>query len=166
MALRAPSAIAADFSQAMLWSVSLKRTAEAAKPRSAPAMTFSRPTILAKRSRSAITSGCSTRLVVWLMTRGIGSGRGRCLSLADYVRAGEPPGRRPPRAVHGVRGDFRPRRLVPFDHAYELWQDRRTMPGGVVRAVPRGKKSAGTEKGPYVTYDPTARDTHVLIDRI
>ena len=39
------------------------------KPQSAPAITFSRPTSLAKRrSRSAISSGCSTILLAWVMT--------------------------------------------------------------------------------------------------
>src|SRR5262245_35956044 len=71
LARRAPSAMAANFSQATLEWVSLNRTPEAANPQSAPAMTFSRPTILANRTiRSAISSGCSTRLVVWLMTPG------------------------------------------------------------------------------------------------
>ena len=45
LASRAPSAMAANFSQATLGCVSLKRMPEAAKPQSAPAMTFSRPTI-------------------------------------------------------------------------------------------------------------------------
>ena len=50
----------------------MNRTAEAANPQSAPAMTFSRPTSVANRAiRSAISSGCSTRLVVWLMTPGM-----------------------------------------------------------------------------------------------
>src|SRR5881409_3809208 len=45
---------------------------EAANPQSAPAMTFSRPTMFAKRTmRSAISAGCSTRLVVWLITPGM-----------------------------------------------------------------------------------------------
>ena len=39
--------MAANFSQATLACVSLKRIPEAAKPQSAPAMTFSRPTIRA-----------------------------------------------------------------------------------------------------------------------
>ena len=72
VARRAPSARAANFSHATLSCVSLKRTADAANPQSAPAMTFSRPTRLANRwIRSAISSGCSTRLVVWLMTPGM-----------------------------------------------------------------------------------------------
>ena len=42
-----------------------KRSAEAANPQSAPAMTFSLPTSFAKRTiRSATSSGCSTRFVV------------------------------------------------------------------------------------------------------
>ena len=62
------------------------------------------------------------------------------------------------------------RRPVPFDHAYGLWQDRRTMAGalsapchsggrksavtekGPIRSI-AGKKPAVTEKGPYVAYD-------------
>src|SRR5215472_9082018 len=72
VARRAPSARAANLSHATLGCVSLNRTAEAANPQSAPAMTFSRPTRAANRMiRSAISSGCSTRLVVWLMTPGI-----------------------------------------------------------------------------------------------
>src|SRR5262249_24812726 len=47
VASRAPSAIAANFSHTTLGWTSLNRTPEAAKPQSAPAMTFSRPTILA-----------------------------------------------------------------------------------------------------------------------
>src|SRR5207245_3541617 len=72
VASRAPSAIAANFSHATLAWVSLNRAAEAANPQSAPAITFSRPTILANRTiRSAISAGCSIRLVVWLMTPGM-----------------------------------------------------------------------------------------------
>jgi len=44
VANRAPSAKAANLSQATLGWVSLNRRAEAAKPQSAPAITFSRPT--------------------------------------------------------------------------------------------------------------------------
>src|SRR3989442_14236058 len=50
VASRAPSASAANFSQATLGWVSLNRMPEAAKPQSAPAMTLSRPTIRAKRT--------------------------------------------------------------------------------------------------------------------
>ena len=40
-------------------------------PQSALAITFSRPTSLAKRMRrSAISSGCSTMLLAWVMTPG------------------------------------------------------------------------------------------------
>ena len=42
------------------------------RPQSVPAMTFSRPTSLAKRTmRSATSSGCSTTLVAWLTTPGM-----------------------------------------------------------------------------------------------
>src|SRR5215831_12408146 len=65
VARRAPSASAANLSQATLGWVSLNRTAEAANPQSAPAITFSRPTRLANRTmRSAMSAGCSTRFVV------------------------------------------------------------------------------------------------------
>jgi hypothetical protein len=47
VASRAPSAMAANFNHATLGWVSLNRMPEAAKPQSAPAMTFSRPTIRA-----------------------------------------------------------------------------------------------------------------------
>ena len=47
VARRAPSAMAANFSHATLSCVSLKRMPDAAKPQSAPAITFSRPTIRA-----------------------------------------------------------------------------------------------------------------------
>src|SRR5262245_26206391 len=72
VANRAPSANTANLSQATLGWVSLNLRAEAANPQSAPAITFSRPTILAKRRiLSATNSGCSTRLVVWLITPGM-----------------------------------------------------------------------------------------------
>jgi hypothetical protein len=47
-------------------------TAPCAKPQPVDAMTFSRPTSLARRTtRSATSSGCSTTLVAWLMTPGM-----------------------------------------------------------------------------------------------
>src|SRR5581483_3982385 len=43
-----------------------------ANPQSVPAITFSRPRILARRAmRSATSSGCSTTLVAWLITPGM-----------------------------------------------------------------------------------------------
>ena len=56
------AAKAANLSQATLGWRSLNRTAEAANPQSAPAITFSRPTSSANRTmRSAMSPGCSTR---------------------------------------------------------------------------------------------------------
>ena len=54
------------------------------KPQSVPAITFSRPTILASRTmRSATSSGCSTKLVVVSISPGMRSidvGSGYCLN--------------------------------------------------------------------------------------
>src|SRR5215471_16440745 len=49
-------------------------------------------------------------------------------------------------AHYGVQGP-RPVRPAPFDHAYGLWQDRRTVAGCCPHRAIRGKKSAATEKG-------------------
>src|SRR5262245_22553653 len=46
------------------------------------------------------------------------------------------------------------RRPLPCDHAYGLWQDRRTMAGGALSALRQaGQHPAVTETGPYVTYN-------------
>ena len=50
----------------------LRHAAAWAKPQSVPAITFSRPTSLAKRTmRSATRRGCSTVVTWWVMTPGI-----------------------------------------------------------------------------------------------
>src|SRR5205085_11314165 len=71
LAIRAPSANAANLTQTTLgWTSQV--AAKLAKPQSAPAMTFSRPTAPAKRPmRSAISSGCSTMFEEWVMTPGM-----------------------------------------------------------------------------------------------
>src|SRR5262245_60853468 len=71
VAILAPSASDLSFAHMM---VGWTRCANGlcAKPQSVPAMTFSRPTMLASRTiRCATSSGCSTMLVAWLMTPGI-----------------------------------------------------------------------------------------------
>ena len=71
LASRAPSASAFSLTQTTDgWTSQV--AAKLAKPQSAPAMTFSRPTAWAKRPmRSAISSGCSTMFEEWVMTPGI-----------------------------------------------------------------------------------------------
>src|SRR5262249_79767 len=71
VAIFAPSTSEASFAHMM---VGWTRCANGlwAKPQSVPPMTFSRPTISARRTmRCATSSGCSTILVAWLMTPGI-----------------------------------------------------------------------------------------------
>src|SRR5215468_5806127 len=71
VAIRAPSASAWSFAHTILGWISLE-FAKFAKPQSEPAITFSRPTILAKRQmRCATNSGCSTSTVELEMTPGM-----------------------------------------------------------------------------------------------
>src|ERR671930_1600240 len=70
-ARRAPSAIAWNLAQITLGCTSGLYVACDEKPQSALAMTRSGPTRRAKRARrSAISSGCSTMLLAWVMTPG------------------------------------------------------------------------------------------------
>ena len=63
--MRAPSASAASLAHTTEGATALSTKAKVAKPQSAPAMTRSRPTALAKLvMRWAISRGCSTKLVV------------------------------------------------------------------------------------------------------
>ena len=48
-----------------------------------------------------------------------------------------------------------PGQPLPFDHTHALWQGSPHDGRGVIHVVSR-KKSAVTEKGPYVTYNPLA----------
>src|SRR5215470_11601968 len=71
VAIRAPSTSASNFAQTTLGWISVE-PANVAKPQSAPAMTFSRPTTFANRTmRWATSSGCSTSTVDWVMVPGI-----------------------------------------------------------------------------------------------
>src|SRR5215469_9337887 len=73
VARRAPSASAANLTQTTVGWTS-QEVEKLAKPQSAPAITFSRPTTPAKRViRCATVSGCSTRLEAWVITPGISS---------------------------------------------------------------------------------------------
>src|SRR5262245_19833273 len=71
VAIRAPSTSASNFAHTTLGWISVE-PANVAKPQSAPAMTFSRPTARANRvMRSATSSGCSTRTVDCVIVPGI-----------------------------------------------------------------------------------------------
>ena len=55
-----------------------------------------------------------------------------------------------------------PGQPLPFDHTHALWQGSPHDGRGVIHVVSR-KKSAVTEKGPYVTYNPFGlRQNHSL----
>src|SRR4029450_5715569 len=71
VAIRAPSTSASNFAHTTLGWISVD-PANVAKPQSAPAMTFSRPTTFANLTiRCATTSGCSTGRVDWLRVPGM-----------------------------------------------------------------------------------------------
>src|SRR3989304_5217045 len=70
--MRAPSTSASNFAQTTVGCTSGWKRAGEQKPQSAPAMTFSRRTTSAYLTiRSATRRGCSTTLVVWVMTPGM-----------------------------------------------------------------------------------------------